>query len=128
MVPNDTSNDFHEIWVAATPPSFNQIGMSGNRWKLAKIVKDWRQMLGMAMIAARVPRNCNRVLASAVITFPSRRRRDEENFRPILSKALGDALQDYGAIADDTAEFFHLDLRLEVQSGVSKTSVCLECS
>ena len=123
MGPDDT----YEIWVGATPPSFNRAGMSGSRWKLTKAVKDWREMLGMAMIAARMPRNCNRIVASATITFPSRRRRDEENFRVVLSKALGDALQDYGAIKDDTAEYFSLDLRLEVQAGVSKTSVRLEC-
>ena len=131
MVPDGTQNEpdaFREIWVGATPPSFNRAGMSGNRWALAKIVKQWRLDLGMAMLAAAVPRNCNRVVAVAVITFPSRRRRDEENFRVVLSKALGDALQDYGAIPDDTAEYFHLDLELIVEPGVSRTSVRLTCS
>lgn len=123
------SEDLYEIWVAATPPSFNVAGMSGNRWQLNKIVREWRTSLGFAMMEAGLPRDCNLVIATATITFPSRRRRDAENFRVVLSKALGDALQDYGAIPDDTAEFYRLaDVRLEVEAGVARTTVHLDCA
>lgn len=126
--PDGTPDGYYEVWVGATPPSFNVAGMSGNRWKLAKIVKEWRETLGMAMIAAGVPRNCKRVIATATLTFPAKRRRDAENFRVVLSKALGDALQDRGVIPDDTAEFYRLaDVVLEVQPGTSRTSIRLDC-
>lgn len=126
MTPHD---GHYEIWVGDTPPSFNVAGMSGSRWKLARIVKEWRETLGMAMIAASVPRDCKLVIATATLTFPAKRRRDAENFRVVLSKALGDALQDYGVIPDDTHEFYRLaDVLLEVQPGVSKTTIRLACS
>lgn len=128
MAPDGTQ-DWYEVWVGATPPSFNRAGMSGSRWTLMKVVKQWREMLGMAMLAAAAPRDCNLVVATATITFPSRRRRDAENFRVVLSKALGDALQDYGAIPDDTAEYYRLaDVELVVEPGVSRTSLRLVCS
>lgn len=128
--PVDTQPDgFHELWIAMTPPSFNRAGMSGSRWKLVRAVKDWRELFGALMMEARVPRECKLVVATATLTFPSRRRRDAENFRVVLSKALGDALQDYGAIPDDTAEFYRLaDVVLEVRPGMSNTSVRLTCS
>lgn len=128
MVPADTPDGYYELWVGATPPSFNRAGMTGSRWKLIGAVKEWRGTLGALMMEARVPRGCSLVVATATLTFPSRRRRDAENFRVVLSKALGDALQDYGAIPDDTAEFYRLaDVVLEVDPGVSRTTIVLEC-
>lgn len=127
--PDDAFDDTWEIWIGATPPSFNVVGMSGSRWKMDKIVKAWRVDLGWAMRAAGVPRDRSLVVATATITFPSKRRRDAENFRVILSKALGDALQDVGVIPDDTAEFYRLaDVVLRVESGVARTNVVLLCT
>jgi hypothetical protein len=123
-----TPDGHYELWVDMTPPSFNRAGMTGSRWKLIKAVKGWRELLGALMMEAQVPRGCSHVVASATITFPVKRRRDEENFRVVLSKALGDALQDYGAIPDDTAEFYRLDLKLEVDPGVTRTTILLECA
>ncbi len=57
-------------------------------------------------MAAKVPRGLHHVTANALLRFPTRRRRDEGNFRWLLEKALGDALQNGGWLPDDTPEFY----------------------
>jgi hypothetical protein len=76
----------------ATPPSLNQMGLRGSHWKVNAAKKQWQLTLGLLLLKAELPRKLDRVEASAVLRFPTRRRRDEGNFRWLLEKALGDSL------------------------------------
>jgi len=75
-----------------TPPSFNAVGYTGNRWALTRAVKMWKQRLEQELMVARLPLRCAHVHADARLVFPKPRTRDAENYRVVLSKALGDAL------------------------------------
>jgi hypothetical protein len=90
--------------VPGCPPSFNAIGYRSH-WSVGRREKlKWQEMLGMALMVARVPRGLAAVSATAEIRFKQRRRRDEGNFRVILEKALGDALVEGRWLSDDTPE------------------------
>lgn len=101
------------------PPSFNTT--SGAGWRVVQREKQELQAeLEEALRAAGLP--CPvpgaRVDVSAVLVVPDRRRRDEDNFRTPLSKALGDALQAGGWLPDDTPEHYRFgELTFEVASG-----------
>lgn len=121
----------HTLYYDDTPPSFNAVGFTGNRWALTKAVKEWKELLGSLLLLEfqnGLPRGCNRVSARVDLEFPSRRRRDAENYRVIISKALGDALTTVGVIPDDTAEFFEL-AAVGIEAGDrSRTTIHLTCS
>jgi hypothetical protein len=91
--------------VPGTPPSLNAVGYRSH-WSVGrKLKREWEQMLGTALMVARVPRGLEVVNATAEIHFKQKRRRDPGNFRVILEKALGDILQQ-GWLPDDTADYF----------------------
>ena len=78
------------------------------------------------LMAAGVPRGVERVDASAVLVVPDRRRRDGDNYRWPLSKALGDALVAGGWLVDDTPEHFAFgELVFEPMPGQALTCVTL---
>lgn len=92
------------IWIGSTPPSLNRI--AGRRWDFVREKRRWQTDLGLLLMAEATPRGLARVEASAVLTFPTKRRRDEGNFRTLLEKALGDALVEGGWLPDDTPDRF----------------------
>jgi hypothetical protein len=112
--------------VPGVPPSLNQVGYRSH-WSIGrKLKQDWEQMLGTALMVARVPRGLEAVSATAEIRFKQKRRRDPGNFRVILEKALGDILQQ-GWIEDDTAEYFSFGVvQLVAPCAVAETLVHLD--
>lgn len=124
-----TGPDDHLLWVDETPPSFNAVGYTGNRWKLTKAVKEWKETLGTLLMVEKVPHGVYRhVSARVVLTFPRQvgRGRDAENYRVIISKALGDALEAARVIPNDTNEFFGLEsVDIVIEKGVQKTQIFL---
>jgi hypothetical protein len=94
------------VWISDTPPSLNVIAGRGSRFAFAKAKRRWQTDLGLLLMAEALPRGLDRVEASAVLSFPTRRRRDEGNFRALLEKALGDALVEGGWLPDDTPDRF----------------------
>lgn len=92
------------IWIGETPPSLNRV--AGRRWEWTKAKRRWQTDLGVLLMAERLPRGLQRVEASAVLTFPTNRRRDEGNYRSLLEKSLGDALVEGGWLDDDTPDYF----------------------
>lgn len=77
------------------PPNISVNATRGQHW--AKTLKRRRRltaMLSELLVAAEVPMPIpgDRVHATAVLAFPTNRRRDEGNFRAELEKALGDTL------------------------------------
>lgn len=66
---------------------------------------------------ARMPRApVAGVEAHVVLTFAKPANRDVENYRPLLSKALGDAMQAVGLIANDSAAHWKL-VSLDLERG-----------
>lgn len=72
-------------------PNRSSRGAGNARHKAKQALRADLQRL---LVAADVPRPIpgGRVRASAVLLFPTQRRRDEGNYRTALEKALGDAL------------------------------------
>jgi hypothetical protein len=110
---------------ADTPPSLNRMGTRGSHWTTTSAKTQWQQDIGMLLLAHRVPRNLHHVTASAVLRFPVRRGRDEDNHAWLLAKALGDALVN-GWLPDDTPEHFHFTgLTFDPEPGPRRTTITL---
>ncbi len=106
-----------------TPPSLNRYA-GGPRGPYFRAKKEWQQQLGTALMAAGVPRGLSKVTATATLTFPVRRRRDEGNLRMVLEKALGDILVEGGWLADDVEGAFEFSkLTIAPERGDSATVI-----
>lgn len=117
----------YELRLPDTPPSFNKVGHSGNRWTWTKTKKQWQEWIEVALMEARVPRNQESVFVTAVLQFPTRRRRDAGNYRTLLEKTLGDALVNGGWLADDTPDQFVFGkLVFDQEPGPKQTTLILE--
>jgi hypothetical protein len=102
------SPDTWDLKLPGTPPSFNQVGHTGNRWAWSKAKRQWDGFFTVALLEARVPKGVGferKVRATATLYFKDSRRRDSVNYRTLLEKSLGDALQ-AGWIEDDTPDEF----------------------
>ena len=110
-----------------TPPSFNAVGHSGNRWKWTRAKKQWQETMETLLLAGAVPRGLRRVEARVELAFPTKRRRDVVNYRTLLEKCIGDALVNGRWLSDDTPEFFHFAGVTFVQ-GKKLTKLILDCT
>lgn len=99
----------YELKLPGTPPSMNRVGGQSDWRKFHREKKKWEGYCMIALLEAKVPKGLSNmrghVKVTAELHFKTKRRRDEGNFRMILEKALGDALQ-LGWIEDDTPEFY----------------------
>lgn len=98
-----------EIHHGATPPSMNNpaSGFKSRHWAQGHRTKrTWQQVFEMLLMASELPRGCERIVVDAVLIFPKRRRRDAENYLPLLSKSFGDAAVNGRWIPDDTPEHY----------------------
>lgn len=110
-----------------TPPSFNEVGHTGNRWAWTKAEKQWRTTFETLLMSTGFPRNWDKITATVRLRFPTKRRRDEVNYRTLLEKALGDALVNGRWIPDDTPEhFLFVHVHFEQQTGSALTTIELE--
>lgn len=108
------------------PPSMNTNVGKGSWRPFHNAKKRWQGLFGMLLLKERVPRGATKVKARAHLRFRVRRRRDEGNFRTILEKALGDALQTVGVISDDTpAHFEFTEVIFEEERGPNRTQITL---
>lgn len=113
-----------------TPPSINQVGVGagGQRahWKYTKAKREWEGILLACLVEARVPKNLTRVEATCVLTFPTRHRRDEGNYRALLEKCLGDILVVQKWLPDDTPEHYTFGgLEFSAKPGPHLTAITL---
>ena len=93
------------IALPYVPPSLNRVA-GGNAWVWRRAKADLQRDLVTLLMAERLPRPVGFVAASACVTFTTRRRRDEDNYRPLLSKCLADGLVNGGWLPDDVPRFF----------------------
>jgi hypothetical protein len=79
------------------PESFNVLASgqgSGNAMIYANLKANWQEILTAKLVESGLPRGLQSVFVEGEITFPDRREdRDQGNFRVVLEKALGDALE-----------------------------------
>jgi hypothetical protein len=112
------------------PPSFNVLASgqgSGNAMVYANLKKAWEDILAELLEASALPKGLGRVMVEGEITFPDRRTdRDQGNFRVILEKALGDALERGGWLErDDWIRYEFGGLAQRYERGVSRTRLML---
>lgn len=113
------------IEIDQLPPSMNDIIGQGSRWRYTAEKKKWGKLLKQALQDAGMGR-CDRVYAEGQVTFPSRIKHDQGNYRFMLEKALGDALQAAGVIEDDDWDSYSFgDLSHTYEKGVRRTRLLL---
>jgi hypothetical protein len=108
------------------PPSFNMVGARGH-WKSMHYKKRyWQEVFELKLMATLPRKRFKRIVASASLRFPTKRRRDEGNYRAILEKAMGDALVNGGWLKDDTVEqFVFQHVIIEQDNGPARTTIHL---
>jgi hypothetical protein len=109
------------VEVPECPPSLNALAKSP--WPYIKAKQRWHDLLAPRLQGLGP---WDRVTVEGEITFPDRRKRDQGNHRFMLEKALGDVLQEVGALRDDAWDFYtfgHLAYRYE--KGVRRTRLLL---
>lgn len=99
----------YELSLPDVPPSLNVVGSRGkSHWAFTNAKKKWEGMFFIALLESKVPKDLLSVDAEAVLTFPSKRVRDEGNFRMMLEKALGDIMVTGGWLPHgDSADFYY---------------------
>jgi Holliday junction resolvase RusA-like endonuclease len=96
------------IELPLTPVSYNETRFAP--WYVTRAKSQpLRDALDLLLRTSDLPKRVELVVASAVLTFPTRRRRDEGNYRTPLEKALGDALTRNGFLKDDTPDQFRME-------------------
>lgn len=122
-----TKVETYVLKYADTPPSMNTNVGKGSWRNFHREKKKWEGIFGMLCLKERVPKNCTVVKAKIFLRFRVTRKRDPGNFRTLIEKALGDALQTVGIIPDDTAAYFEVEeVVLAMAPGPALTSVTLE--
>lgn len=112
--------------VNDVPPSLNALMQSkGLQWEYRKAKKAWEAMFLEKLTEAEMP-ICQRVTVEGEVTFPTRIRRDQGNFRFLTEKALGDALVAGGWLADDDWTRFEFGgFAMRVERGVRRLRLML---
>lgn len=107
------------------PPSLNFFASNG--YMVYRAHKDaWQTLLLEQLQQSGLPKGLGHVLAEGMATFPDRRQRDQGNHRFMLEKALGDALQAGGWLADDDWDHYEFgNLQRRYEKGVSSTRLML---
>jgi hypothetical protein len=113
------------LTIPDIPPSMNDIVGQGTRWRYTFMKKKWGRLLEDALNQAGMVR-CQRVTVEGIVTFPTRARHDQGNYRFMLEKALGDALQAGAFLADDSWAFYEFNgLAARYERGVRRTDLLL---
>jgi hypothetical protein len=117
-----------ELWINDVPPSMNKIGGHSSHWRYQFHKKKWNDLIGYTLIAVhgRTPL-IPTVRVTALLRFPTNRRRDEGNFRMMLEKAMGDILQSGGWLPDDTPDYYRFgEVTIEDEIGPNRTILFIE--
>jgi hypothetical protein len=107
------------------PPSLNALG-DGNRFAYRNLKVAWETRFLQLLGDTDLPHGLGRVTVEGVITFPTRARRDQGNYRFLLEKALGDALTAGGWLTDDDWTHYEFGgLQARYEKGVARTELLL---
>lgn len=113
------------------PTSYNATGggrgSSAAAMVGANLKQSWQAIFKELLAETSLPKGLAYVFVEGEITFPDHREdRDQGNFRVVIEKALGDALQEGGYIANDNwtrYEFGQLTMR--IKPGESATRITI---
>jgi len=112
------------LWLDDVPPSINTNNVRSHWRGFHTAKKRWQADLERVLLVSALPRPIPGLLEARVtLRFPVKRRRDSENFRPVLSKALGDALVNGGWLTDDTDQDWLLIVRTDPEVGPRRTTI-----
>lgn len=113
------------IELPVLPVSYNATRYAP--WYVARAkAQPFRDALTLMIRTSPLPRNLDLVVATAQLTFPLRRQRDEGNFRTPLEKALGDVLVSEGYLKDDTPDHYRVErVLLREEPGDAETLLLL---
>lgn len=120
-----------ELVYDDTPPSLNRVGSRGAsadaHWSFTNAKQLWQGALERLLMLQRAPRGkAIQAFAGARMRFPRAAGRDSGNFSTMVEKALGDALVNYRALSDDTAEqFWFSGVEFEPERGPNRTTIVL---
>lgn len=115
----------HDRAHMGQPPSLNPLG-SGDPTMYRAQKAQWQTLLAELLAATDLPKGLAHVLVEGEVTFPTRQRRDQGNFRFLIEKALGDALVDGGWLDDDDWTRYEFGgLAASYEKGVSATRLML---
>lgn len=84
-----------------SPPSLNDGGSGMDHMAYQALKKAWQAAFVELLDASGLPHGLDGVTVEGLVGFPTRAARDQGNYRWMIEKALGDALQAGGFIADD---------------------------
>jgi len=110
------------------PRSFNNFVVGpGQAMAMTGEKQTWESIFVSLLAATRLPRGLGGVYAEGEITFPDERTdRDQGNFRVVIEKALGDALQRGGWLEnDDWTRYEFGQLSQRFQPGESATRITI---
>lgn len=112
------------------PESFNVLasgGGSGNAMVYANQKANWQAIFTRLLEASELPRGLEAVYVEGEITFPDHRDdRDQGNFRVVIEKALGDALEKGGWVKRDSWDHYEFGQLTKRESpGESATRLVL---
>ncbi|HEX7088707.1 MAG TPA: hypothetical protein VF192_01145 [Longimicrobiales bacterium] len=91
------------------PKSVNAFGSSANPHAYQGDKERWQNWIIEALEEAGLPKGLGSVYAQITICFGDRTKRDQGNFRAMVEKALGDALQLGGWLKEDDWDRFVVD-------------------
>lgn len=123
-----------ELVYDDTPPSLNTMGTRASHWPVTRAKQRWEGIWSILLLHAgsrgtpeahRLPKRIRQVQAEASLRFPTAHRRDEGNYRWILEKSLGDALQKTGFLVDDTPDYFRFNGVFFEPKGPKRTTLIL---
>lgn len=108
------------------PPSMNMWGRGGDSYVYTNLKEQWEEAFRDLLVEAKLPRGLGGVFAEGEATFPDRNERDQGNFRVLIEKALGDALEAGGWIErDDWSRYEFGNLTRAYRAGESATRIAL---
>lgn len=111
--------------IPRTPPSMNTDALRGWR-SFAKLKKEWQQEITTLLMVEKVKRTgYQRAIAGTFMRFATaKKQRDPPNFAGLVTKALADALVEYGAIPDDDAPHYVFGgVEFEDEHGPNRTRI-----
>lgn len=121
------------IIVLSVPPTMNTNALR-DRHGFARHKKQWQNDLALYFLSVGLPQPIpadGPIRVDVSLRFSTKRIRDVENYRGLLSKALGDALDGGDPtvwptgrwIPDDTHEYWRLSMSIEPELGAETTTI-----
>lgn len=114
------------IELPRCPPSMNDNAIRSNWRGFQDEKKSWQTEIELLLMVQQAPRRgYRRAMAGAFMRFQAKAaRRDKGNYAYLLDKALGDALDNFGAIPDDDALHYYFGgVEIESERGPDRTRI-----